>query len=77
MIDKFFLLPEWIRYVIAGTTMFWGILIACFGYVYAAAIRDSRREFMKKSKKERKRIIDEGIGNAINSSIEKVIDSLE
>lgn len=50
MLDSFFSIPEWIRYVIAWHTIFWGLLIACLGYLYTISIIETRRERKKKGK---------------------------
>lgn len=77
MLADFFSLPEWLRYVIAGTVMFWGMLIACFGYVYAIAVRDTWNEFRSKSKRERKKIVDEAVEAALNDAANKLTGNFD
>lgn len=72
MLAGFFSLPEWLRYVIAGTVMFWGMLIACFGYIYAAGLRDTWHEFRSKPKRERKKIVDDAVNAALNDAADKL-----
>jgi len=77
MLAGFFSLPEWIRYVIAGTFIFWGMLIACFGYVYAIAVRDAWNEFRSKPKRERKKIVDDAIEAAMNDAANKLTGNFD
>jgi hypothetical protein len=77
MLAGFFVLPEWLRYVIAGTVMFWGMLIACFGYVYAIAVREAWIEFRSKTKRERKKIIDDAIEAALNDAANKLTGNFD
>lgn len=77
MLAEFFSLPEWMRVVISVTFLFFGMLIACFGYVYAIGIRDTWREFRSKSKRERKKIVDETIEAALNDAANKLTGNFD
>lgn len=77
MLAGFFAFPEWLRYLIAGNVIFWGMLIACFGYVYAVVVREAWIEFRKKTKRERKKIVDDAIEAALNDAANKLTGNFD